>query len=104
MKQDWLRKIYLQIFFCVLIFSYSLYYYIDRHNNTTELRLIIPALAKNVREFEAENQRLQYEIDCFESPLHLMELLRKPEFSYLKYPNKDEILVVPIGKKAYDGS
>ena len=90
-----LEKVFFQIFLCIVILGYSLYFYIDHRNDVTELRLEIPALAKEVRDIQEENQRLQYEIDRFESPLHLIELLRKPEFSYLKYPHSNEILVIP---------
>ena len=36
--------------------------------------------------------RLQYEIDLFESPQHLMELARRSEFSHLKHPTAREIV------------
>lgn len=84
----------LRIFLCIFATGITLYSYIDKQNELTELRLAIPALAKKVREIQDENTRLKYEIDRFESPIHLMELARKPEFGYLKYPYlKDEIFL-----------
>lgn len=86
---------YLRVFFCILLVGITLYAYIDKQNDLTELRLAIPALAKEVKSIQDENNRLQYEIDYFESPIHLMELLRKPEFGHLKYPYDPDVIVLP---------
>jgi hypothetical protein len=71
---------------CILTAGITLYAYIDKQNELIELRLALPVLAKAVKNIQDENQRLQYEIDRFESPIHLMELAGKPEFGHLKYP------------------
>lgn len=84
----------LQVILCILIAGFMLYFYIDKLNELTELRLAIPALAKEVKQIQEENIRLRYEIDQFESPIHLMELARKPEFSHLKYPSLDEVIIL----------
>lgn len=84
-----------RIFICIFAAGFTLYWYVDKQNELTELRLAIPALSKVVKEIHDENIRLKYEIDSFESPIHLMELARKPEFGHLKYPYiKDEIFLV----------
>lgn len=72
----------------------ALILYIDRLNELTRLRLEIPIHLKQLKMLEEENQRLQYEIDQFESPLYLMELLKKPEFSHLKFPKENEVRVI----------
>lgn len=87
--------IYLRILFCIFIAGFTLYLYIDRHNKLTELRLVIPQLTRELNVIREENTRLSYEIERFESPIHLMELLRKPEFSHLHYPYLDEVIVLP---------
>lgn len=74
-----------------------LYVYIDRQNALTELKLQIPFLEKEVKQILEENIKLHYEINQFESPIHLMELARKPEFGHLKYPSLDQVLILPIG-------
>ena len=84
----------IEIFVCIFIASLTLYLYIEKQNELTELRLEIPILAKEVKRIQEENIHLQYEINQFESPIHLMELARKPEFSHLKYPNLNEILIL----------
>lgn len=79
-----------RLFFCIAIAGLTLFAYIEKQNDLTELRLAIPALAKEVREIQEENIRLIYEIERFESPILLMEMMRKPEFSHLKHPYLNE--------------
>jgi len=59
------------------------------------LRLEIPQHKKLLREIEAENSKLQFEIAKFESPTHLMELAQQPQFSHLHYPKEDEVVILP---------
>jgi len=87
--------IYLRLAFCIFVAGLTLYLYIDRHNKLTELRLALPQLSREVNMIKEENTRLRYEIERFESPIHLMELLRKPEFSHLHYPYLNEVFVLP---------
>lgn len=94
---DSLKCSVIQIFICIITAGLSLYLYIDKQNELTQLRLSIPALTKEVKRINEENIRLQYEIEQFESPVHLMELARKPEFGHLKYPNVDQVLILPEG-------
>lgn len=83
-----------RVFICIFAAGVAVFAYIDKQNDLTELRLAIPALAKEVKSIQEENTRLRYEIERFESPIHLMELMRKPEFGHLKYPYlKDEIFL-----------
>ena len=86
------------IFFAGLIF----YGLIKKQNTLTELRLAIPVLKKQVRLIEQENTRLQYQIDCFESPIHLMELAGKPEFSHLKLPYVEDIMTIHNNEDSND--
>jgi hypothetical protein len=83
------------IFICIASAGLFLYAYIDKQNELTELRLAIPVLSKEVKAIQEENIRLQYEIDRFESPIHLMELSRKPEFGHLRYPYLPDVVILP---------
>ncbi len=94
-KRD--RFVTFNIFLCIAIAGMTLYAYIDKQNELTELRLAIPVLAKEVKELQEENIRLRYEIDRFESPIHLMELMRKPEYSHLKFPYHSQQIFLPKG-------
>lgn len=84
----------LRIFVCICMAGSMTYFYIDKQNELVELRIAIPALAKEVKALHEENIRLRYEIDRFESPVHLMELARKPEYSHLKFPHTDDVVVI----------
>lgn len=87
-----------QIFLCILIAGFTIYAYIDKQNALTELRLAIPAMEKEVKQIQEENIRLLYDINQFESPIHLMQLARKPEFGHLKYPYLNDEIILSEGK------
>lgn len=89
----------LRLFICVGIAGIALFSYIDKLNELTELRLAIPALAKEVKLLEEDNDRLTYEIERFESPVRLMELKNQPQYSHLKYPYLNEQIVLKKGSK-----
>lgn len=72
----------------------TVYGYIHKQNALTEIRLSIPTMQRDLKKIQDENIRLQYEIERFESPLHLMELGRKPEFGHLRYPSSKEVVVL----------
>lgn len=91
-----------RLFICILAAGLTLFGYIEKQNELTELRLAIPSLAKEVKSLQEENIRLTYEIEHFESPIHLMELMRKPEFSHLKYPFLPDEVFLPQGRELYE--
>jgi hypothetical protein len=64
-----------------------IYSYMDKQNALMEVRLMIPTAMKELRAVQEENVRLRYEIARFESPKNLLELIKKPEFSHLQWPN-----------------
>lgn len=92
-----------RLFICILAAGITLFAYIEKQNELTELRLAIPQLAKEVKNLQEENIRLTYEIEHFESPIHLMELMRKPEFSHLKYPLLPDVVFLHEGTPLRDG-
>lgn len=93
----------IRLFLCIFSAGLTLYLYIDKLNELTELRLSIPILAKEVKEIQEKNLELQYAIETFESPLQLMELARKPEFGHLKYPKETDIIKVPAARLHKEG-
>lgn len=98
-----ISTLYLKLFICVCILGLTLYGFIVKGNQVTEMRLAVPALAKKVRMLQEDNSRLQYEIEQFENPIHLMEMKNKPELSHLKFPYAEEIVMLvepsPLGEK-----
>lgn len=82
------------VLFGLVVIGGALLWYIDRLNDLTRLRLEIPQHMKDLKALQEENEALQYEIDRFESPIYLMELLKKPEYSHLKFPREKEVVVI----------
>lgn len=85
----------IRIFICIATAGGMLFAYIEKQNDLTELRLAIPVLAKEVREIQEKNISLSYEIERSESPILLMEVMRKPEYSHLRYPYFNEQIILP---------
>lgn len=94
-----MNKVHVSLLFriclCLTFTGIALYAYIEGQNEITELRKNIPQISAELKTIREENATLQYEIDRFESPIHLMELARKPEFGHLKYPSLDKVIVLP---------
>jgi hypothetical protein len=88
--------IFIRILICIALIGISLYAYITKQNVITELRLQIPIVAKELEAIRQENTRLQFEIDQFENPQHLMELSSQPQFSHLKHPLLNEIISLEV--------
>jgi hypothetical protein len=82
---------------CIFIVGMSLYAYVNKHNMLTEVQMRLPVLAKELALSDEENVRLQFAIEKFENPLHLMELARKPEYSHLKHPYTRDIIYLHLG-------
>lgn len=80
-----------RLLIAIIFTGFLLILYIEKINTLTTLRLDLPQLEKELKEIEEENKRLEFEINQFESPLYMMELLKKPEFSHLKFPQKGEV-------------
>jgi hypothetical protein len=93
----WNKGPLLRILACIGICGGFLYSYVDKQNAVTRRRLEIPVLADQIKDLQEENTRLQYQIDLFESPEHLMELSRHSEFSHLKHPMLKEVLTMQEG-------
>lgn len=93
----WTKGSLTRILICIGVGGGFLYSYIDKQNALTKRRLQIPVLAKEIKDLKEENTRLQYQIDLFESPEHLLQLARSHEFSHLKQPMFKEILTLQEG-------
>ncbi len=79
----------LRILLCIAIAVAFAYKYIDKQNELTAVRLMLPVAARELKAIQETNVRLKYQIDCFECPSHLMELVNSPEFSHLKFPGRN---------------
>ena len=88
------RGLFVRLLICTGYLGTLFYTYIDRQNGLTELKMEIPRLVKRVDMLEEENALLTYEIEKKESPSYLLELLRTKEFSHLRYPYINDVVVV----------
>ena len=86
-----------RLLICIFTLGLFLYTSIDKQNEITELKMQIPKLAKEVKVIQEENAQLRYEIDRFENPQHLLGVLRKKEFSHLKQPLVEDVIVIEEG-------
>jgi cell division protein FtsL len=68
--------------------------YIAKHNRLTELRIKAMSLERDVRMEEAEKKRLELEREIFLSPVRLMTVARKAQYSHLRKPSTDEIITI----------
>ncbi len=88
----------MRLLICLFFGAFCTYVYINDINETTMISLIIPEMEREVGNLLRENEQLRYEIDQFESPIHLMELSRRPEFGHLKHPLVKDVLHVSRGR------
>ena len=71
--------------------------YLDKQNELTKLKIMVPKAERELVLLKEENRRIKYEIEQFESPSHLMELARLPEFAHLRHPLVKDVLKVEEG-------
>lgn len=81
--------------FCLTVFAFCLYSYLNVQNEVTQLKVRLPEVEKEIQLIQEENRRLCYQIEQFEDPARLMELVRNPEYAHLKHPLVKEVLSVP---------
>ena len=91
----------LRMLCCLAVFTLYLYQMIQKQNIINYLSLQIPKFAKDLKSVEEENVRLRFEIDCFESPDHLMQLVKMQEYTHLRHPSLKDVFVVPEGIALY---
>lgn len=86
--------ILIRLLICILFGGLLLYKSIDRVNDLTELRLTIPVLKREVLDIQEKNTEMRYQIELFESPENLIELLKQPRFSHLQFPLNQEVVFI----------
>jgi hypothetical protein len=91
--------ILIRLLICVSCFSTALYFYLDKHNQIMKIRYVIPTTEDAINTVMEQNAALTYEIEKFESPLNLMQLLQQPEYSHLRHPELADILWISASKQ-----
>jgi hypothetical protein len=92
---------FMRLLICLLFLGINLYCYIDMTNRQTQMRLELPKYEKAIEMLSQQNIQLKYELENFNNPQHLLELAKQPEYSHLKFPFMEEVLVISseIAKK-----
>lgn len=91
------KSLLIRIFICIFTFSLFLYLHIEKQNELTQVGIRIPELNKELQAIQEESTRLKFEIDRFENPINLIELVKRQEFSHLKHPLVKHIQMIPEG-------
>ncbi len=92
-----LGTIFIRFFIAVAFAGFALYSYLTEQNKCTEMRMLLPKIAKEIDAINQKNSQLQYKIVCFESPDNLLQLVQKPQFAHLKFPFVQDVLTVKEG-------
>lgn len=91
------KELILRLLICLAVSSLFFYQIIQKQNQINYLSLQIPKLTKDLKTLEEENLKLQFHIDSFESPDHLMHLVKLNAFSHLRYLDGKEVMQLPEG-------
>jgi hypothetical protein len=86
-----------RFFFSVAFAGFALYSYLTEQNKCTELRMRLPKVKKEIEAIQQENAQLRYQIVCFESPDHLLQLAKKTDYAHLKFPFVSDVMMVKEG-------
>lgn len=65
---------------------------IEMRNTVLALQMKIPQIERELKKVERNNRQLRYSIERFQSPDHLIELARQPEFSHLKPAYQTQVI------------
>lgn len=87
----------LRLLCCLAVFAVYLYHVIHKQNAINYLSMQIPKVSKDLKTIEEENVRLRFLIDSFESPDHLMQLVKSPAYSHLRHPSVQEVFNLAEG-------
>ncbi len=91
------RIFFFQCGISLFFLGFFIYSYLEKQNNCTKMKMIIPKITKEVSDLLEENGNLQYQIECFENPEHLLEIVAAPEYRHFKFPFTEEVLIVKKG-------
>ncbi len=92
-----MSRVFVNLFVCLSVFSFSLYSYLEKQNQCTQLKMRLPKVMKEIQAIQEENAHLQYQIECFEDPRHLLQIATEPAYSHLKFPLAPDILTLKEG-------
>lgn len=83
-----------RVMICLVTLGLGSFLYVDKLNQQTALRFQIPSVEKDIEEISQKNIQLAYQLENFNNPQHLLELAKQPEYSHLKFPFMEEVMVI----------
>lgn len=92
-----LMTVFYRFSLSVALAGFALYSYLTEQNKCTELKMRLPKIVKEIEAINQENAQLHYQIVSFESPDHLLQLTKNPEFAHLSFPYMQDVLTVKEG-------
>lgn len=72
-----------KILSCVVMLSFALCGYLNARNKVTKLMIKLPRAIEELTLVEEKNTILQFQVDKFENPTYLLNLLKTKEYAYL---------------------
>jgi len=83
-----------KILICVVSFSAALCAYLDARNNVTQLMIELPKLSKELTLTREQNTILQYNVEKFENPSYLLNLLKETKYANLMHVSEVDRIAV----------
>ncbi|OGN59739.1 MAG: hypothetical protein A3F40_03925 [Chlamydiae bacterium RIFCSPHIGHO2_12_FULL_27_8] len=96
------KSFIIKISICLLTFAICLYSYVEKQNELTSIKIEIPKVFSDIENLKEEIKKMQYEVESFENPQYLMQLMQKPQFGHLKHPFVDEVLMLKEGVALFE--
>lgn len=85
---------FVKIIFCIAVASAALYAHIQKQNELTALKMMIPIATKELKALEEENVYLQFKILSFENPQNLLDYAKQPQYGHLYTPENSQIIIL----------
>lgn len=83
-----------KILICVISFSVALCAYLNARNDVTKLMIQLPKLSTDLSLVEEQTTILKYEIEKFENPSYLLNLLKRSEYASLGMGKDTETIAI----------
>lgn len=92
-----MKRLLVQLSICFVCAATTLYTYLTEQNRFTQIKMRLPKVAKEIVSLRQEISELHYQIVCFESPDHLLQLAQAPKYAHLKFPLLQDLQKLPQG-------
>lgn len=83
-----------KILICVISFSVALCAYLNARNDVTSLMIELPRISHELSLIEEKNTILKFEVEKFENPSHLLNLLNTCEYAHLVPTEADTVIAI----------